>query len=114
MYLEVSLFDDFFYIKVSNSLLSDLLVLFSSAFNLLITPFVRRCKICQRDYKGTASVNSNFITHLKVFILEAKGLWVERRNDILKLRVRTINSSRWTRITLIKLYKDILDEKLIF
>ena len=27
---------------------------------------IRRCKICQRDYKGTASVNSNFITHLKV------------------------------------------------
>eukprot|EP00116_Pleurobrachia_bachei_P010262 sb/3470524/ len=26
---------------------------------------IRRCKICQRDYKGTASVNSNFITHLK-------------------------------------------------
>ena len=66
-----------------------------------------------RQQKGTKYNNKKNQRHLG-FILEAKGLWVERRNDILKLRVRTINSSRWTRITLIKLYKDILDEKLIF
>ena len=33
---------------------------------------IRRCKICQRDYKGTASVNSNFITHLKVSLTSGK------------------------------------------
>ena len=36
---------------------------------------IRRCKICQRDYKGTASVNSNFITHLKVGALSCKYLF---------------------------------------
>ncbi|XP_063692324.1 uncharacterized protein LOC134824359 [Bolinopsis microptera] len=42
---------------------------------------IRRCKICQRDYKGTASVNSNFITHLKHVHPELLHDWARKKAE---------------------------------